>query len=197
MVLSVDGALVKRPEVQAYWRKHYQVAFERRMEGSDGECLISGCHGVIAPTHEKIKGMSSLGGQASGVSLMSFEKEAFRPMVGSRTKQSGFAGPPMAYVLALNGPVADHDGARSGPGRPARHRGCRLCLLLRDTDASTLGYDVIPKHRSSAGSSALQSEGGPPAQPFLSRRSLRQWRRLRVRYWVDLSLPVKSNLKTA
>ena len=40
--------------------------------------MISGKLGPIAPTHEKIKGASSLGGQASGVALMSFDKEAFR-----------------------------------------------------------------------------------------------------------------------
>jgi len=193
VVLSVDGALVKRPKCRPM-AKHTKWLSNGAWKAAMASASF-GCHGVIAPPTKRSRACPASGRDRR--LLMSSDKEAFRPMVGSRTKQSGFAGPPMAYVLALNGPVADHDGARSGPGRPARHRGCRLCLLLRDTDASTLGYDVIPKHRSSAGSSALQSEGGPPAQPFLSRRSLRQWRRLRVRYWVDLSLPVKSNLKTA
>ncbi len=48
------------------------------LEAGVAECLISGRTGPVAPTHEKIKGLANLGGQSTGVSLMSFDKEAFR-----------------------------------------------------------------------------------------------------------------------
>ena len=40
--------------------------------------MISGRVGLIAATHDKIKGAASLGGQSAGVALMSFDKAAFR-----------------------------------------------------------------------------------------------------------------------
>lgn len=102
--LSVGGPVVSGPVVQAYWREHYKQAFSERVEsGGMGECLISGMFGPIAPTHEKIKGVSSLGGQSSGVSLMSFDKEAFRSYGWEQNQNSPVSpGRAMAYVLALN-----------------------------------------------------------------------------------------------
>ena len=79
IALSVGGPVVAQNAVHRYWREHYLKANATRNEkGGEGMCLISGKIGPIAPTHEKIKGVGSLGGQPAGVSLMSFDKEAFR-----------------------------------------------------------------------------------------------------------------------
>lgn len=96
--------LVRRPAVKSYWSKHYAaVATGRVAKGGDAECLISGIVGPIAPTHEKIKGLTALGGQAAGVSLMSFDKEAFRSYGWEQNANSPVcANRAMAYVLALN-----------------------------------------------------------------------------------------------
>ena len=103
VALSVGEALIDRPLVQQFWRNRYQRAFEARVDGNEGECMISGKRGPIAPTHEKIKGVSSLGGQAAGVALMSFDKEAFRSYGWEQNQNSPMAPDrAMAYVLALN-----------------------------------------------------------------------------------------------
>ncbi|HZD75368.1 MAG TPA: type I-C CRISPR-associated protein Cas8c/Csd1 [Acidobacteriaceae bacterium] len=103
VALSVGGPLVDRPAVRTFWRKYYQAKFSERMEGSEGECFISGTIGAVAPTHEKIKGVSTLGGQASGVALMSFDKEAFRSYGWEQNRNSPVSPErALAYVLALN-----------------------------------------------------------------------------------------------
>ncbi len=100
----LNEPLVRRPAVRAYWSKLYGLAASGRVaKGGDAECLICGKVGPIAPTHEKIKGLASLGGQASGVSLMSFDKEAFRSYGWEQNANSPVsADRAMAYVLALN-----------------------------------------------------------------------------------------------
>jgi CRISPR-associated protein Csd1 len=96
--------IVKSPAVKAYWSKFYATTASGRVaKGGDAECLISGKIGPIAPTHEKIKGLASLGGQASGVSLMSFDKDAFCSYGWEQNANSPVAPDrAMAYVLALN-----------------------------------------------------------------------------------------------
>jgi CRISPR-associated protein Csd1 len=66
-------------------------------------CLISGRVGPIAPTHEKIKGLASLGGQSAGVALMSFDKDAFCSYGWEQNANSPVSPErAAAYVLALN-----------------------------------------------------------------------------------------------
>src|ERR1017187_1602612 len=104
IALSVSGPVVDRDDVRRYWREHYQKAnAARNQKGGEGMCLISGKIGPIAPTHEKIKGMSSLGGQSAGVALMSFDKEAFCSYGWEQNANSPVSPErAAAYVLALN-----------------------------------------------------------------------------------------------
>ena len=104
IALSVSGPVVDRDDVRRYWREHYQKANAARNEkGGEGMCLISGKTGPIAPTHEKIKGMASLGGQSSGVALMSFDKPAFCSYGWEKNANSPVSPErAAAYVLALN-----------------------------------------------------------------------------------------------
>jgi CRISPR-associated protein Csd1 len=96
--------IVNRKAVRDCWTKLYNAAASDRLEGgAEGECLISGRIGPLAPTHEKIKGLFSLGGLAAGVSLMSFDKDAFRSYGWEKNANSPVAPDrAMAYVLALN-----------------------------------------------------------------------------------------------
>jgi CRISPR-associated protein Csd1 len=119
VALSADGPVVCRQAVREWWRRHYERAFAQRTEkGGQGMCLISGRVGPIAPTHDKIKGVANLGGQAAGVSLMSFDKEAFRSYGWEQNANSPVSpGRAQAYVLALNdllkyerGTRVDHSG---------------------------------------------------------------------------------------
>lgn len=117
VALSVGRPLVECEPVRNYWRAHYQAAFEARMEGDEGECLISGRFGTLAPTHEKVKGVGSLGGQAAGVSLMSFDKDAFRSYGWERNSNSPVSPDrAMAYVLALNDLLRPGGSASTIPG---------------------------------------------------------------------------------
>jgi len=91
-----------REKVRAWWRHHYEAAASDR-NAETAECLISGLTGPIAATHPKIKGTAALGGQPAGVSLMSFDKPAFRSYGWEQNANSPVsADRAMAYVLALN-----------------------------------------------------------------------------------------------
>lgn len=98
------GAIVSSPVVKGFWRRYYEkLAGARHAKGGEGVCMISGKFGPIAVTHDKIKGASSLGGQAAGVALMSFDKQAYCSY-GWEQNQNGPICPERAaaYVLALN-----------------------------------------------------------------------------------------------
>ena len=104
VVLSVFAeAVTERDEVRTWWRTHYEASTAKRGSGEIAECLVSGKIGSIPPTHAKIKGTAALGGQAAGVSLMSFDKAAFRSYGWDQNANSPVsADRAMAYVLALN-----------------------------------------------------------------------------------------------
>ena len=105
VALSVgQRPVVNSVAARQYWADHFSKAFAvRNDKGGLGMCLISGRYGPIAPTHEMIKGLSSLGGQPSGVALMSFDKAAFRSYGWEKNANSPVSpGRAQAYVLALN-----------------------------------------------------------------------------------------------
>ena len=114
VALSVGGPVFNVEAVRGYWREHYQKEFAARTEkGGQGMCMISGKFGPIAPTHEKIKGLAALGGQAAGVSLMSFDKDAFCSYGWDKNANSPVSPErAAAYVLALNDLLKQGKGSR-------------------------------------------------------------------------------------
>ena len=104
VALSVNNPVVNRQTVKDFWRDHFRAASLARTERAGmAECLISGQIGPVPPTHEKIKGLANLGAQSTGVSLMSFDKEAFRSYGWEQCGNSPVSGNrATAYVLALN-----------------------------------------------------------------------------------------------
>jgi CRISPR-associated protein Csd1 len=190
--LSVGGALVERDTVRQFWRQHYQAAFAGRMEGNMGECMISGTFGSVAPTHEKIKGMSSLGGQAAGVALMSFDKDAFRSY-GWEQNQNSPISPDraLAYVLAFN------DLLKFDKGRRKDIAGTGFLYWLRnpaDMDAMDLMDRADPEQVKKLLSFDPRVE--PDANRFYMVAVSGNGGRLRVRHWADLAVTqVKKNLK--
>jgi CRISPR-associated protein Csd1 len=197
VALSCGDALVNRDAVQSFWRQQYQDAFDARMEGHTGECLISGKVGVIAPTHERIKGVSNLGGQASGVALMSFSKEAFQSYGWEQNQNSPVSpGRAMAYVLALNDLLRPDD-ARVGKGRRRDIAGVGFLTWLRNP-ADFDALDILETAAPNPVEALLKFD--PHADPDQNRFYLvgvsGNGGRLRVRYWVTDWLPrVKENLK--
>jgi CRISPR-associated protein Csd1 len=192
VALSVGEPLVELESVQGYWRKHYDAAFAGRMEGIDGECMISGIIGPIAPTHEKIKGLSSLGGQAAGVALMSFDKEAFRSYGWEQNHNSPISpGRALAYVLALN------DLLKQDKGRRVDIAGIGFLYWLRNPDdINTIDpmdrYD--PKQVKDMLARQERSEHLDSNRFYLVAVS-GNGGRLRVHHWVDLGLAeVKRNI---
>ncbi|MBL8294930.1 MAG: type I-C CRISPR-associated protein Cas8c/Csd1, partial [Bryobacterales bacterium] len=99
-----QGAVIDREAVRAYWREHFHRRSDERNEsGGRAMCMISGKVGPVAPTHDKVKGAARLGGQAAGVALMSFDKEAFRSYGWEKNENSPVSPErARAYVLALN-----------------------------------------------------------------------------------------------
>lgn len=102
--VSPDGPVIQVPAVKKFWREHYYRQLRlRNKAGGTGMCLISGQWGPIAPTHDKIKGATSLGGQGSGVLLMSANKPAFKSYGWEDTANSPVSPDrAQAYVMALN-----------------------------------------------------------------------------------------------
>jgi CRISPR-associated protein Csd1 len=112
VALSVGEPLVELSSVQQFWRQHYQIEYSKRLGENVGECMISGKFGPIAPTHEKIKGVSSLGGRAE-VGLMSFDKPAFCSYGWDKNQNSPVSPDrALAYVLAFNDLLKQDRGRR-------------------------------------------------------------------------------------
>ena len=101
---ETGGPIIQRPAVKMFWQELYSKKFlERHAKGGEGICLISGQFGPLAVTHEKVMGVSSLGGQPSGVALMSFDKSAFRSYGWEQNQNSPVSLEQAdAYVFALN-----------------------------------------------------------------------------------------------
>jgi CRISPR-associated protein Csd1 len=204
MALSVREPLVYSDAVASFWRRHYQAAFAERNAGSDGECLISGKYGPIAPTHDKIKGFSTVGGQASGVALMSFDKEAFCSYGWEKNENSPVSPDRAhAYVLALNHLL------RVAKGKRKDIAGIAFIFWVRDKDDFNLWDELDPPQPDT--STAGQEEHPPvevvepmlrfdhPVDPSPNDLYLAGFSgnggRLRVRYWVTETLnQVKANL---
>lgn len=196
----LQGPLVNCPAVRDYWRRHYDREYEERLGDATGECIISGTVGPIAPTHEKIKGAASLGGQAAGVALMSFDKESFRSY-GWEQNQNSPVSPDraMAYVLALN------DLLRMDRKHRKDIAGVAFLFWLRDPDAFD-PFSVFDPTVEQKSSVARQEEvesllnfdrvADPDPNQFYMVGVSGNGGRLRVRYWLDAALPlVKENLR--
>ena len=192
VALSVGGPLADCETIQQFWRDHYQREFAERMEGSEGECMISGKLGPIAPTHEKIKGASSLGGQASGVALMSFDKEAFRSYGWEQNRNSPVSPDrALAYVLAFN------DLLKQDKGRRKDIAGIGFLYWLKNP-ADINVIDVMDRADPQQVKDLLRFD--PAANPDTNRFYMAavsgNGGRLRVRHWADLALTrVKFNLQ--
>lgn len=192
VALSVEGPVVDSKTVQQFWRQHYEVTFAaERIKGSKGECMISGKFGDIVLTHEKIKGVTNLGGRAE-VGLMSFDKGAFRSY-GWEQNQNSSVSPDraLAYVLALNNLLKPGSGKRrdiSGIGF--------LYWLKNPGDIFTL--DLV-KHAGSGQVKDLlnfKPEADPNPNRFYMIGISGNGGRLRVHYWADMALrDVKRNLQ--
>jgi CRISPR-associated protein Csd1 len=162
------------------------------MEGIDGECMISGKFGPIAPTHEKIKGVSSLGGQAAGVALMSFDKEAFRSYGWEQNRNSPVSPDrALAYVLALNDLLKVDNTRRRDRG------GIGFLYWLRNpADIDVLDVLEVADPKQVADLLDFDPAANPDANRFYMVGVSGNGGRLRARYWADLALTkVKKNLK--
>jgi len=95
--------LTDREPVSEWWRQHFEQKRAENTTKIATECLISGAISRVPLTHFKIKHTTSLGGQPSGVSLMSFDKDAFRSYGWKKNANSSVSEKNQAaYVLALN-----------------------------------------------------------------------------------------------
>jgi CRISPR-associated protein Csd1 len=191
VALSVGEPLVEREAVQQFWRKHYQAEFDQRMDGIDGECMISGRLGPIAPTHEKIKGVSSLGGQASGVALISFDKEAFRSYGWEQNRNSPVSPDrALAYVLAINNLLRDNKRRKDRGGIGFLH------WLKNPADIDVPDFLEVADPKQVADLLDSDPAADPDPNRFYMVGVSGNGGRLRVRYWADIALTdVRKNLK--
>jgi CRISPR-associated protein Csd1 len=153
--------------------------------------MISGKFGPIAPTHEKIKGVSSLGGRAE-VGLMSFDKPAFCSYGWDKNQNSPVSPDrALAYVLAFN------DLLKLDKGRRKDIAGIGFLYWLKnptDLDALDLMDRADPERVKKLLSFDPRSE--PDANRFYMVAVSGNGGRLRVHHWADLALAqVKLNLQ--
>ena len=193
VALSFNGPVVNQPAVRHYWREHYRTASEGRLAASGkGECLISGRWGPVAPTHEKIKGLSNLGGQGAGVALMSFDKEAFCSYGWEQNANSPVAPDrAMAYVLALN------DLLKPGSRRRRDISGVAFVFWTREhTTFDPMSIIEQPDEAEVDELLRLQPTADPDPNLFYMAGLGANGGRLIVRYWVSETLArVKANQK--
>jgi CRISPR-associated protein Csd1 len=192
VALSVGEPLVEREAVRQIWRKHYQTEFDGRMEGIDGECMISGNFGPIAPTHEKIKGVASLGGQAAGVALMSFDKEAFCSYGWEQNRNSPISPDrALAYVLAFN------DLLKLDKGRRKDIAGIGFLYWLKNpADLNVIDVMDVADPAQVKKLLCFDPREDPDTNHFYMVAVSGNGGRLRVHHWTDLALnQVKLNLQ--
>lgn len=189
IALSLGGPIVNRAAVRGYWRTHYDSASgARSAKAGAGQCLISGHIGAIAPTHEKIKGLG-LGGQAAGVSLMSFDKEAFRSYGWEQNANSPVAPDrAMAYVLALNHLLRRDNGHRRDVAGVA--------FVFWTREASDFNAMSVVDEAQVDELMKLDPGADPDPNRFYMAGFSANGARMLIRYWVSDSLShIKANLK--
>lgn len=191
--LYADGPLVSNPAIREYWRAHYAAAFgERSQKGGEGMCLISGLVGPVAATHDKIKGLGNVGGQAAGVSLMSFDKPAFRSYGWEQNANSPvFPSRAAAYVLALN------DLLKSGSVQRRDHAGVAFVFWTKLAVGDEIS-DLIESAKPEQVGKLLQLDAKAVRDPdqFYFLGVSGNGGRLLVRHWYHESLTqVKENVK--
>ncbi len=193
VALSVNGPVVKRAAVQRFWRDHFRTAAGSRVaEGGVAECLISGRTGPIARTHDKIKGLASLGGQAAGVSLMSFDKESFRSYGWEQNANSPVAPDrAMAYVLALN------DLLRHGNGHRRDWAGAGFIFWTKEkTEFDPMSNVDQPDPAQVQRLLRFDPLADPDPNMFYMAGVAGNGGRMLIRYWVAETLTeVKANLR--
>lgn len=200
VALSVGGPLVDLEPVQAFWRVHYQDAFNQRMGAVLGECIISGQRTNIAPTHEPVKGLGSLGGQPKGVALMSFDKEAFQSYGWDKNGNSPVSPDrALAYVLALNDLLRPGgSSSRELEGRVHRRdiAGVGFIFWTRNPSEFDVFSSLDPPDVASVEALLKLQPVEVDANQFYMAGVSGNGGRLRVRYWITDSLNhIKTNLK--
>jgi CRISPR-associated protein Csd1 len=189
----LNEPMVKRAGIKAYWSKLYATAASGRVaKGGDAECLISGRIGPIAPTHEKVKGLASLGGQSSGVSLMSFDKDAFCSYGWEQNANSPVAPDrAMAYVLALNDLLK-----RDGKHRRDIAGVGFIFWTKKKTEFDPMLTVDQPQPEQVERLLNFNPDDGPDPNMFYMAGVAGNGGRMLVRYWIAETLAtVKSNLK--
>jgi CRISPR-associated protein Csd1 len=144
VALSVHGSLedgvgdrvaCAAPAAMAWWRRHYAAQGRHKADAAvapASRCLVSGALAVIAPTHEKVKNATRLGGQASGLALISFDKPAFTSYGWEKNENAPVSRDrAMAYVLALS------DLLQPGQHRQGTTTG-RLVTTCRDIGSDSM-----------------------------------------------------------
>jgi CRISPR-associated protein Csd1 len=193
VALSLNGPVIRRETVRSYWRTYCRSkAANRVVEGKEAECLISGNIGPIARTHDKIKGLAGLGGQAAGVSLMSFDKEAFRSYRWDQNENSPVSPDrATAYVAALN------DLLRFEKGHRKDIAGVGFIFWTKErTEFNPMAEIDQPDPSQVERLLRFDPLANPDPNMFYMAGVAGNGGRMLVRYWVAETLAeVKSNLK--
>ena len=201
IALSVGRPLVDFEPVRNWWRRHYEKEKAESIGDNIGECLINGTIGPIAPTHEKVKGLASVGGRAE-VLLMSFDKDSFCSYGWKKNANSPVSPDrALAYVLALNDLLRPGGSASKVPGSEGKKRrhdkaGIGFVFWTREPSDYDIFKSLDPPDEATVDAMLnLNGEVQFDANQFYMAGLSGNGGRLRVRYWVADSLAkVQSNV---
>lgn len=195
VALSVGEPLVQHEEVRRYWQQLYERIAREHTTRNLHECIVSGDVGAIPLTHDAVKGLSNLGGQPSGVALMSFDKPSFCSY-GWENNENSPVSPnrAIAYVLALND-LLRVDGRIGGK----RHRfdtdGVGFVYWTRNVPELNLFELLNPKDESAVAAMRSFRPAESTADQFYLLGISGNGGRLRVRHWsVNSVNRVKNNI---
>ena len=119
--------LLEDPAVRDWWRKQYQTEIEETAQkAAKGLCIITGKSGPILDSHT-IKIMRVPGGQPTGASLVSFDKDAFQSYGFGKSQNCPTSQEAAdAYCTALNNLI-------SSPDTSLRLGNTILCFWAKET----------------------------------------------------------------
>ena len=122
--------LVEDPAVREWWRKRYREEIEETARNATkGRCIVTGKAGPILDSHT-IKIMRVPGGQSSGASLVSFDKDAFQSYGFEKSRNCPTSQEAAdAYCIALNKLI-------SSPDTSLRIGNTVLCFWAKETPAA-------------------------------------------------------------
>lgn len=114
VTIAIDGSIILEPEYKLrplwmdWWREYYKNLKSVKLETTKDnvQLMVDILTGEIVnpvPSHEKIKGLSNVGGLGTGDSMISFDKDSYRSFGLEQSSNAAMSAETVStYVTAIN-----------------------------------------------------------------------------------------------